>query len=481
MSIPTVAIIGRPNVGKSSLLNRLARRRVSIVDPTPGVTRDRVSTLIELDPPLETRRGTPSRLVELMDTGGYGVYVADGGRFNEIGADLAELTPDIEAQIRYARERAQVILLIADAQAGVTALDDTVVRIVREEGLADRVICVANKVDGDHWVAHGLEFAGFGLGEPLCVSAETGHGMRKLIDEVWRRLEDAPHEVAPEDPDMKVAIVGRRNVGKSTLVNELAGAPRVIVSEIAGTTRDAVDVQFEIDDRKLVAIDTAGLRKKKSFADDIEYYAYHRMLASIRRADVAVLMIDASKEVSSVDRKLAQELQRQYKPTVIAVNKIDLLDKDRIAPEDYLDYLTEQLRGLDYAPIVFLSASSGEGIRDVIAMAFNLHEQAGHREETGALNRIVEKILDKRGPSSRLGTQAKLYFASQIEVRPPTIVLKVNKPELFKGRYERYLMNRLREELPFSEVPIRLVFSSRQHVDLKTLRHEGKTKTSEGI
>jgi len=463
MPLPQVAIVGRPNVGKSSLLNRLVQRRVSIVDPTPGVTRDRVSVLLEIEPPLETPHGTPAKLVDIVDTGGYGVYTAEGERYDDIGADLATLTPEIESQIAVAREHAQLVLFLTDAQSGITALDQTITRLLRQEGSAAKVIPIANKVDGESWRAAGLEASALGFGEPLCISTKNGYGVRGLLDTLYERIEvgDGQEAEGADSDEMRLAIVGRRNAGKSTLINRLAGEPRVIVSEIAGTTRDAVDVRFEFDGRTLTAIDTAGLRKRKSFADDIEYYAYHRLLQSIRRADVVLLLLEETMDVSQVDQRLAQELQRQYKPTVIVVNKCDLLDRDAVSPEDYLQYLTEQLRGLEYAPIVFISAATGEGLEDMVAMAFNLYAQAGHRETTGRLNQLVGAIMKQRGPSSRLGTQAKLLYATQIDTRPPTIVLKVNKPKLFEGQYERYLMNRLREELPFSEIPIRLVFSGR--------------------
>lgn len=478
-ALPKIAIVGRPNVGKSSLLNRLARRRVSIVDPTPGVTRDRIATIIELDPPLETPKGTPSKMVELIDTGGYGVYTAEGKRYNEVGADLASLTADIEQQIATAIEQAQVIVFLLDAQSGVTSLDSTIARLLRESGSADRVLTVANKVDDESWVSSGLEAAGLGFGEPVCISAETRFGVRKLIDTLHQRVDVQSAQLPEADADLKLAIVGKRNAGKSTLINALAGEPRVIVSEIAGTTRDAVDVRFEIEGRSILAIDTAGLRKRKSFADDVEYYAYHRMLQSIRRADVAALLIDATAEVSQVDKKLAQELQRQFKPTVIVVNKWDLVDETKISPEDYLEYLTRELRGLDYAPIVFVSAKQAEGMHDVVAMAFNLHQQSSHRESTGKLNALIEDILKQRGPSSKLGTRAKVLYVSQVETNPPTIVLVVNDPKLFEGNYERYMMNRLREGLPFSEVPIRLVFSRRKRADLEEMKSRGRGRAGQ--
>ncbi len=471
MSIPTVAIVGRPNVGKSSLLNRLAKRRVSIVDPTPGVTRDRVSVMLELDPPTESPKGSESRLVDITDTGGYGVYTADG-TLDDAGEDLSRLTEDIEDQISVAIEQSSIIMMVCDAQSGPLPLDQAVAEILRSRGQSHRVLLVANKTDGDSWEPHAMELSGLGLGQPLCVSATSGYGMRDLVEELWNRAEHQDVEPLVET-EMKLAIVGRRNVGKSTLINSLAGEDRVIVSEIAGTTRDAIDVQFKMEGHEFTAIDTAGLRRKKSFADDIEFYAYRRMLTSIRRADVALFLIDATTDVSQVDQKLGQELQRQFKPVVLVVNKWDLAE-GHASPEDYASYLTQELRGLDYAPIVFVSAKEGEGLKDMITMAFNLHAQARHRESTSQINEVVKGILAKRGPTSRLGSQAKLYYASQVDVQPPTLALVVNKPDLFEGRYERYLMNRLREQLPFSEVPIRLLFSRKQRKTIEKLKQDGR-------
>ena len=465
MSLPQVAIVGRPNVGKSSLLNRFARRRVSIVDAVPGVTRDRVSVIAELDPPQEYDDGDP-RWVELTDTGGWGVYTTDDQRIDDAGCDLADLTADIEGQIGEAMQRATVILFVVDARDGLVPLDQTVVDLIRKRQLQDRVILVANKVDDESWESHAMEASALGLGVPECVSAASGYGVRVLLENIWHRVEDSE---APATPEMQVAIVGCRNAGKSTLINAIAGEERCIVSEIAGTTRDAVDVRFEMAGRAFVAIDTAGLRQRKSFSGDVEYYAYHRMLQAVRRSDVVVFLIDATRKISHVDRKLAQELQRQYKPTVLVLNKWDLVPEGT-DPEEFGEYLTRELRGFDYAPIVLVSAESAEGIEDVVSMAFNLREQAAHRETTGKLNAIIESILKQRGPSSRLGTQAKLLYVSQVAVDPPTIAMVVNDPKLFEGRYERYLMNRLREEMPYSEVPIRLLFSKRTRKSLQDLK-----------
>jgi GTP-binding protein len=460
MALPKLAIIGRPNVGKSSLFNRLAGKRISIVDPTPGVTRDRVTTVVELRPPPSTDDPDP-RFVELMDTGGYGVYVAEGGQIDDAGKDLAELTPDIERQIRSAAEQADLILFVIDAQDGVVPLDETVARLLRGAGLSPKVIPVANKVDDPSWDADGIEAAALGFGDPALVSANSGYGTRALGELLWDRVDAVRAHERPEDPTVRFAIVGRRNAGKSSLVNALAGEPRVIVSEIAGTTRDAVDVRFELDGKALVAIDTAGVRKRKSWADDVEFYSNARTDAAIDRADVCVLLLDATERSSQVEKRLASQLEEKYKPAVIAVNKWDLV-ASRLSPKDYIEYLTQEFPGLEFAPIVFVSAKDSTGLRELLGMVANLAQQAAHREGTGRVNHAVRTILEARGPSSSLGTRAKVFYVAQIDVKPPTIAMVVNKPSLFEGSYERYFKNQLREHLPFSEVPIKLVFSERK-------------------
>ncbi|MCB9845807.1 MAG: ribosome biogenesis GTPase Der [Phycisphaeraceae bacterium] len=472
MPIPRIAIVGRPNVGKSSLLNLIAGERVSIVDDTPGVTRDRVATLVRLPSP----RGEGERLIEVIDTGGFGAYVAEGRRFDEVGNDLARLTPEIERQISEAIGEADLVLFAVDAQAGILPVDLEIARMLREGKLGGTrperppIRVIATKVDGPKWEAHAYEIAALGFGEPLMCSATTSYMRRDMLDQLFDLL---PEGEDGEDPrvgsaDLKIAIVGKRNAGKSSLINTLAGQERVIVSEIPGTTRDSIDVRFEVGERSVVAIDTAGLRRKKSFQDRVEWYAYDRLQRAIERADVVVMMIDATEDVSQVDEQLGQLICDSWKPCVIAVNKWDLVegrigrDGREISPEHYEKYLHQELKGLVHAPIAFISAARGDNLMGLLGVCAELKEQAALRVGTGKLNRLVRDILEQRGPSSKLGTRVKVLYAAQVSVSPPTIVLVVNHPELFTDNYRRYLLNRFREALPFEEVPIRLVIRARR-------------------
>lgn len=490
MPIPRVAIVGRPNVGKSSLMNMLARAKVSIVDPTPGVTRDRVSAIVLLEHP--DAKG-PVRPVEFVDTGGFGVYTAEGERYDDVGEDLARLTGSIEAQIAAAVRDADLVLFAVDAQAGVTPQDEEIARLLREQRLgrptasAPRgardagarrvpVRVIATKVDGPRWEAHALEMSALGFDEPLMVSAKNNYMRRDLLDALYFLVPHTQDENAPAPhADMKFAIIGKRNAGKSTLVNTLAGEPRMIVSEIAGTTRDAVDVRFEMDGKVLVAIDTAGLRKKKSFAGPVEWYAFDRLKLSVDRADVVLLLIDATTPVSQVDQQVAMLAQKAFKPTIIVVNKWDLAEGrinpkgKKITVDDYEEYLRRELKGLWYAPISFISGESGRNVRETIDLAIEVHQQASRRVTTGKLNRMVGAIVERHGPPSKIGAHAKVYYVAQTGVNPPTIVMVVNKPELFTANYQRFLLNRFREELPFTEVPIRLVVRGKRREEAETL------------
>lgn len=435
MALPVAVIVGRPNVGKSSTLNMLARERISIVDARAGVTRDRVSAIIEHN----------DRYFEIVDTGGVGIVDDD------------HLEAHVEDQIHFAIDRADVVVFLVDAREGVTPLDRRVADLLRR--LEKPVVLAANKVDAEQHSAEAAEFIKLGYGEPLCIAALHGTGRRQLLDRLAASFAPDTGE-QPETPLMKLAIVGKRNAGKSTLVNALAGEERVIVSEIPGTTRDAVDVRFEKDGRVFIAIDTAGVRKKKSM-DDIDYYSYTRALRSIRRADVVMHLIDATVPISEVDVKLATAVREEYKPVVLTINKWDLA-KDRATAEEYDEYLARVLPGLDHAPVTITTATTGRNVNAAVDVARNLHKQAHTRVTTGKLNSALETILDARGPSAKHGVKpVKILYATQAGVAPPTIVFFCNNPALVSDNYQRFMENRLREILPFREVPMRLLFRSR--------------------
>jgi len=436
MGLPVVVIVGRPNVGKSSLLNLLARQRISIVDPRAGITRDRVSVIL----------AHQERYFELIDTGGVGLVDAD------------HLEQHVEGQIRCALERADIVIFLVDVHDGVTPLDQRVAEMLRR--LDRPVLLAANKVDAAAHEPLAGEFARLGFGEPLCVSALHGRGRTALLGRV-RALLGPDATEPPPAPVMKLAIVGKRNAGKSTLVNALAGEERMIVSETPGTTRDAVDVRFEKDGRVFVAIDTAGVRKKRSMSD-IDFYSYTRALRSIRRADVVLLLIDATVPVSELDVRLAAAVLEECKPVLIAVNKWDLA-RERANTAKYDEYLAQVLPMLDFAPVAFVTAKTGKNVDAVVDAAGSLHRQAHTRVSTGRLNAVLQELLAQRRPTPRRGAGAiKVYYATQAAVAPPTIVLFCNHPERVSENYRRYLESRLRAALPFAEIPLRLLFRARR-------------------
>ncbi len=438
MPLPVVAIVGRPNVGKSSLFNAITRKRTSIVEPTAGVTRDRVSAIFDLD----------DVYLELVDTGGHGVVDSDN------------LTDHVEQQIHYAIDQAQLILFVVDGREGVNPLDQKTTQLLRK--YQDRVRLIANKVDEPHLEELTAEFHKLGFGEPLCTSAHSGIGLRMLRDLIREHVTEASAGETPEAPVMKIALVGKRNAGKSTFINALVGENRVIVSEVPGTTRDSIDVRFEKDGRVIMAIDTAGVRKKARIADDIEFYAYARAVNSIRRADVVLFLIDSTTDFGAVDKRLAKTIFDEFKPCVLVINKWDLA-KQGASTDDYGTYLGEVLPHVDWAPICFTTAATGRNIDPCIDLATELFKQSRTRVSTGQLNAAIHAALEDNVPPPKRGKKKpKFFYATQIAVEPPTLVVFVNDPGSITLQYERFLMNRLRESLPFDEVPIRLMFRARR-------------------
>ncbi len=434
MALPSVAIVGRPNVGKSSLLNAIAGSMISIVEPTAGVTRDRVSVLVHHQ----------DRYLELLDTGGYGIVDAD------------KLSDHIEGQIQKAIEGADLILFLVDIREGVTHLDQTIARLLRKHN--PNVMLIANKADNAALFPKAGEFTKLGFGDAFCISAANHLNKRDMMDAVLERLDHLPND-KPKNIVMKFALVGKRNAGKSSFTNAIVGQDRMIVSEVAGTTRDAVDVRFERDGQTFIAIDTAGLRKKSQInKDNIEFYSYTRATKSVRRADVVLFMIDATLPISQVDKKLARFISDEYKPCILVVNKWDLA-MERADTEEYAEYLDRVLPGLRYAPIAFTTATDGKNVQSVLDLTTELFKQSTFEIPTPKLNKAVEIISEARiGVKRSKSGFPKIYYGVQVATGPITLLLFVNNPNSFDETYQRYIINRLRELLPIGEVPIRLLF-----------------------
>ncbi len=430
MPAPQVAIVGRPNVGKSSIFNWLARRRLAIVDDYEGVTRDRLTTLIEGE----------TKFFELIDTGGMGVVDADN------------LSEDVAHQIELAINTADVILLVVDVQSGLMPLDEDVAKRLRE--VERPVILVANKADQPDKDVNADEFHKLGRGHLICVSTIQNRNREELMTLIDERLPQADGQEAAK-ARMKVAIVGRRNVGKSTFVNTLAQADRMIVSEVPGTTRDSVDVHFEMDGQNFIAIDTPGLRKRKSQKTDLEFYGTHRAQRSIRRADVVLMFFDASDVISKVDKQLMGYVIDNYKPVIFVVNKWDL-HVGKVPTDRWVRYLHHNFPSLAYAPIAFITGQTGKNVKALLNHATMLFKQGRERITTAELNRLMELATKQHPPPIYQNRRPKILFATQVATEPPTIVLMCNEPRAFSNDYRRYLLGVLRDYLPYSEVPIKL-------------------------
>jgi len=440
MGVPQVVIVGRPNVGKSSVFNWLAGRRLAIVDPTAGVTRDRVTQLIEIE----------DRFVELVDTGGMGIV------------DNDNLEEHIEKQIQMAVDSADLILFVVDTRDGPLPLDQEVAKRLRY--LTVPVICLANKTDHDGLNPQADEFYRLGR-KVLRVSAKQKIGRTELLEAITERLpEPTDEDETPVEPTMKVAIVGRRNTGKSTLINTLVQSERMITSEVPGTTRDSVDVRFELDGQKFVAIDTPGFRRRKSISTNIDFYSTHRAERSIRRADVALLFFDASQRISKVDKQLCDYISQEYKPCIFVVNKWDLL-VDSMPTERWVTYLRDTFRTMWHVPIAFITGETGKNVKAMLNHSQMLFKQSRTRVTTSQLNKLVRAALEYNQPPIFRSHRPKIYYAVQVAGEPPTIVLFCNNPKAFSATYKRYLLGVFRDQLEFGEVPIKLYLRKRERSD----------------
>ena len=453
MPVPQVAIIGRPNVGKSSILNWLAHKLVSVVDPTPGVTRDRVSYLMS----------EGDRYFELIDTGGIGIV------------DRDDLSEDVERQIQIGIDRADLILFVVDGQEGPVPLDQVVadrLRLINKPKLL-----VVNKCDSPKIDREVAEFHRMSDARMVTISVKGNRNQDELLKAILSTLpppdnmEAEEGEILDEVPELKLAIVGRRNVGKSTFINQLADDDRVIVSEIPGTTRDSIDVRFLMDEKAFVAIDTPGVRKRKSLANNVEWYGLARAKRSIRRANVVLMFFDCMETVSKVDKQLVGEIHDEHKPCIFVVNKWDL------APEstgmtDWAEYLFKNFSHMRHVPVCVITAKDGRNTKKLINLAQSIYKQSRFRAKTGELNKLVRAAIKNAPPPMRMNRLPRILFATQVSTEPPTIVIKCNAAELFDEDYKRYLLGVLRERLPFKEVPIKLYFRSKADDHTKAEREE---------
>lgn len=432
-----VAIVGRPNVGKSTLFNKLIGKRMSIVDDTPGVTRDRIYSKCEW----------LNREFMLVDTGGIEPESSD------------VILSQMREQAQLAIESADVIIFVADIKTGMTAADQNVAQMLRKSG-KPVVLCV-NKCDGlGENPSELYEFYNLGLGDPIAVSSVHGHGTGDLLDAVFENMPDITEEETDDDT-VKVAIIGKPNAGKSSLVNKIAGENRVIVSDKAGTTRDAVDTPVTYNGKKYLLIDTAGIRRKSKVNDNVEKYSVLRAYMAIDRADVCVIMIDATEGFTEQDSKIAGYAHEQGKASVVAVNKWDTVEKDGKTMQEFTKKLEVDFSFMSYAPFVFISAKTGQRTDKLFGLIDYTVEQNARRIPTGRLNELLSYATARVQPPSDKGKRLKVYYLTQPSVKPPTFVCFCNRKDLFHFSYQRYIENQIREAFGLDGTPIRLIIRER--------------------
>lgn len=428
---PVVAIVGRPNVGKSTLFNKIVGERASIVDNVPGVTRDRLYRDAEW----------LGKEFLLVDTGGLEPESKDF------------ILSKVKDQAQIAMREADVIVFVVDGHAGVTALDQDVATVLRNHDKP--VIIAVNKIDDA--VKHAelvYEFYGFGFDNVIPVSAEHTKNIGDLLDAVIENLRD--FQEIEEEEGLKIAVVGKPNAGKSSLINRMLGEERTIVSDIAGTTRDAIDSSFEYKGSKYVLIDTAGIRRRSKVDEDLEYYSVLRAMKAIKRADVVYIVFDAEEGLTEQDKRIAGMAHEERKPVVITVNKWDKIDKDSMSPKEYEEALRQELQFMSYAPILFVSALTGQRVMSLIDMSNKIYEEYTRRITTGLLNQVIKEALMLNPPPTRKGRAININYATQIETAPPRFVIFANHPELVHFSYIRYIENKLREAFGFEGAPIEI-------------------------
>jgi GTPase len=454
MGKPVVALVGRPNVGKSMLFNRLAGEPLAIVDDTPGTTRDRIYAESEWT-------GIEFGIV---DTGG--IDPSYGGGKEPLSIGSADFIQEIRGQAEIAIQEADVVLFLVDATTGVTPADAEVAGILRRsQKIIDGkpcppVILVVNKADSAQLREVASQFYELGMGDPYPISSIHGTGTGDLLDQLVAAFPKQEEEV--EDDSVKIAIVGKPNAGKSSLLNRLLGEERAIVSPIAGTTRDAVDTRFVYQDIPVLLIDTAGIRRRGKIDPGVEKYSVLRAMRAIERADVSLLMIDAVEGISAQDAHIAGYILEAWKSTVVLVNKWDAIEKDTNTMNQYTDKIHNDLNFMDYVPILFISAKTGQRVDQVLPMALRVQEERIARITTASLNKILVKAQDTHAAVSKSGHSLRIYYGTQVRSDPPTFLLYVNDPKLAHFSYIRYIENCIRKEFHYIGTPIRLVLKPRR-------------------
>ena len=437
MALPVVAVVGRPNVGKSTLFNKLIGKRLSIVEDTPGVTRDRIYAKGEWR----------NRQFMLVDTGGIETSTED------------VILKQMRQQAELAIERADVIILVTDVRCGVTADDSAVASMLQKSGKP--VILAVNKCDTIGEPPMELyEFYNLGIGDPYPISAAHGHGTGDMLDALYEYLPEEDAEDDDED-NIKVAIIGKPNVGKSSLVNRIAGEERVIVSNVAGTTRDATDTVVENEEGTFTLIDTAGIRKKAKVTERNEHYSVLRAYMAVDRADVCLILIDAAEGFTEQDSKVAGYAHEQGKASIIVVNKWDLIEKDNKTMREYEDKLKNDFSFMSYAPFLFISAKTGQRVQKLFSLIREVYLQNNIRISTGMLNDVLAYATTRVQPPSDKGKRLKIYYITQASSKPPTFVIFVNRADLFHFSYQRYLENQIRSTFGLSGTPVRFVVRER--------------------
>jgi GTP-binding protein len=457
MTKPIVALVGRPNVGKSTLFNRLAGGRLAVVDDIPGTTRDRLVMEAEW-------AGT---IFNIIDTGGIDPSQTGPGRTQQpLSIGSADFIEEIRAQAVIAIQDSDAVLFITDAESGVTPADHEVARILRKhqhdvDGQArPPVLLVVNKCENESRRLAALEFYELGLGEPFPISALHGTGTGDMLDALVATFKIEGEEV--EDDSVKMAIVGKPNVGKSSLLNQILGEERAIVSPIAGTTRDAIDTQLTYADIPILLIDTAGIRRRGHITPGVEQYSVLRSLQAIERSDVVLLVLDATAGLTAQDAHIAGFILDEWKSCVVLVNKWDAIEKDTHTMDEFTQTIRQELNFMDYVPILFISAKTGQRVDQVIPLALRVQEERLTRLPTSKINRILRQAQDRHAAPSHAGTEFKIYYGTQVRNDPPVFLLHVNDPKLAHFTYLRFLENSIRQEHAFLGTPIRIVLRPRR-------------------